>query len=168
MTHQEKIIYAAGFVDGEGCIGVDHNVIKRTYKTTGRYVEYNNFQLRLQVAQKVREPLDLLVELFGGAVKPKVLHGSTYFHWELYNQKALVAISQLFPYMIVKRESAWNGMEFAEMQVATRPKATVARSASDVAKMHAFNAQSRKLNQRNSVATDYTKIEQKETSPIIQ
>lgn len=160
MTRQEKIIWAAGFFDGEGCIGVDHNKIKRTYKTTGRYVEYNNFQLRLQVAQKVREPLDILVELFGGIVKPKKIHGSVYFHWELYNQKAFECVLRLFPYLVVKREAAWNGMEFQDRQRATRPPATKPRSKEHVAELNAFHLKARKLNERSKVARDFTKSEE--------
>ena len=86
------LIYAAGFLDGEGCFGY--------------YVR----SARLECNSTYRPALDFLSSLFGGPVKiykhpPDFKHKQQY-NWRLCGVKAVRAMKQLEPYLKEKRNKA--------------------------------------------------------------
>lgn len=90
MTRLEKVIWAAGFLDGEG------------YFTTKSGVGIAAAQVKLK-------PLEQLQELFGGnisiTVYPKVGQPANWkdlFQWAAYSDTASKACQELLPYLIVK------------------------------------------------------------------
>ena len=85
--------WAAGFVDGEGCI---------TFGTRG------NLYPRVCASQKFREPLDHIRDVLGGvvvALKPWA-NGAQYYEWSANGSVAIAALKVMLPYLRLKREQA--------------------------------------------------------------
>jgi hypothetical protein len=78
--------WAAGFVDGEGAVMLTKSI--------------GQVYIAVRVAQKHRDPLDKLVELFGGKVK--LVKQGAMFEWQIYGQRALEALQRMRPYLLVK------------------------------------------------------------------
>lgn len=90
-----KIAWAAGFVDGEGCIQiVPHR---------------NSHRLRLQVVSTTHAPLAKLQASFGGYLngpyqgKPP---RRPYWQWALDDDRAKAALRAMLPHLTVKRAQA--------------------------------------------------------------
>lgn len=97
-----SIEYAAGFFDGEGCIGI----YPGTYK--GRLAR---FHLRTQLAQNKNS---LTVELFrwfsdtfGGHISTQIsLSGNEKLNWQLHGDKANEFLIAISPYLVLKKPQA--------------------------------------------------------------
>lgn len=94
MTRSEQIIWAAGFLDGEGFIGVSRGVTQRTQKAF--------HQVLVDAAQARRAPLDALVELFGGRVRS----GRRAYYWRVSGKQAEAVLTAIAPYLIAKKAQA--------------------------------------------------------------
>lgn len=79
------VAWAAGFFEGEGCLSIIFNNL-------GGFGGY------VSAWQNAREPLDKLVELFGGKVYPR-RQGRSYV-WELHCKKALPFLKQIYPCIV--------------------------------------------------------------------
>jgi len=93
--------WAAGFVDGEGSIGI--------------YASHHTYSLTLYVGQKYRKPLDKLATLFGGTPyfnKSKTKNGSGLWDWKISSTKARDALVAMLPFLVVKRNQALLAIEF--------------------------------------------------------
>src|SRR5438093_13406436 len=125
MTERDKLIWAAGFFDGEGCVSIVRNIDKRRPKD-GHVLEYERFQLVAVVVNKARAPLDVFVELFGGSLRTqKATNGSTYWKYKLNGKKAVPMLERLLPYMITKSEVIVHGLRLEEYIEGTISKTTV-------------------------------------------
>lgn len=113
MTREQKIIYLAGFIDGEGSIFIT------TRKP--RIEKENNYQYSVQhylylvVVNTNPKPIKLLKEVFGGRIYS--LRGTSCgwrptWRWETVCKKAESIIRELLPYLIVKKEEAELALEF--------------------------------------------------------
>ena len=92
--------YLAGLVDGEGCIRLHPS-------NKGKYRKYYP---RLQVTNTYKPIIDLLVEEYGGAChsssnknKP---HWKEKYDWRLSGDKARELLTELIPYLIIKKDKA--------------------------------------------------------------
>jgi hypothetical protein len=101
-----RIIWAAGFFDGEGCISIIRNVVRR-----GRPVEH--YFLQITAFQNVREPLDVLHALFGGSVKPR----DNGWIWSLSGHSTVTALKELSPFLLVKKAQAEAAILFQSRKV---------------------------------------------------
>lgn len=90
-----NLSYAAGLIDGEGCIGIypnSHN---------------GNYQLRLSVEMTDKAGLLCLYSLFGGkwyfkkANKPRKAR----YIWMIFNRSAAQACEKLLPYLKIKNKN---------------------------------------------------------------
>lgn len=92
MTWQTDAAWAAGFIDGEGCIDLKQNKASAT--------------ARLRVTQVEREPLDKLVEMFGGKIYPKKeKRGRDGYEWQLLGDTNVeFALYQMLEHFTVKRK----------------------------------------------------------------
>lgn len=100
------LAWAAGFVDGEGCI----RTIDCTHK--GRFTTQRWYSITIDVSQVKREPLDKFVELFGGKV---LCHRDEYgpaHVWRAYGSRALNTLEKILPYLVVKKRQAELCIEF--------------------------------------------------------
>lgn len=100
-----RVIYAAGFFDGEGWVSIS---------TRGKRGQP---ALRIGAGQLVKAPLELLASLWGGAI---VQDKKGMYRWHITSARADGALSELIPFLIVKREQAEIGREYYS-QRAPRP-----------------------------------------------
>ncbi len=106
MTRAEKVIWAAGFLDGEAFIGLSIYVYKGSVRPGGSVI--------VDAAQNKPEPLERLVELFGGKVARRKNAYGDFFVWRLYSRKAVAVLRECLPYFAVKRQIAELVVEFSE------------------------------------------------------
>jgi hypothetical protein len=109
-SKRDLVIWAAGFIDGEGCISINRQ----------KHKDHNwwCYTLSLAVSQKTEEPLRRLKEIFGGSMYSYKGYGVTYWRWQLWSHGALRTIKELFPYLLVKREIADTAIRFQEQMTA--------------------------------------------------
>jgi hypothetical protein len=112
MTERDWIIWAAGFVDGEGCISVNKQKMTRQSKTGSRL--WMSYTLGIAVSQKTKAPLERLHSMFGGHLFSYQSCGNTYWRWQHWSHGALEAIKAMLPYLLVKRAIAECGIRFQE------------------------------------------------------
>lgn len=99
---QLEYAWAAGFVDGEGCIRV------RT-----------DYTLVLQVRQCNIEPINKFTVIFGmgkvhGSIPENPRH-KPYWNWMCINQQAKDVLQIMLPYMVVKRQQALLAIHYAQL-----------------------------------------------------
>lgn len=87
MSDQTDIAWAAGFIDGEGCIQIS--------KPPKRV-------MTLKASQKLSNPLQQLKQLFGGNVYQYELICS----WQVSGRMAAQTLERLLPYLTVKQSQA--------------------------------------------------------------
>lgn len=105
-----NIAYVAGFLDGEGYIGIN--------KTT----------LQVKTTQCRKEVLEQLRDEFGGSISDHAWNmtrgpnNRMAWEWSVANQKACNLLEQCLPYLIVKRKEAEFAISFwkAEDRLAKR------------------------------------------------
>lgn len=97
-----SVAWAAGFLDGEGCFTITRSAPRR------------QFAPRIHAAQIVQEPLDKLLELFGGHVALRDTRHRPLWYWEVAGATAVVRVLPLLiPHLLVKRAQAEMLLEFA-------------------------------------------------------
>lgn len=107
------LAWAAGFIDGEGCIGAYTNGL-RSYHV-----------LSLAVSQKYRQPLERLVELFGGTIRVKH-NPKDVFEWRMGGDRAAGILAQLIPYLRTnKKGQAILAIQFQSMKQTNAHKAAL-------------------------------------------
>ena len=107
MTDEQKLIWAAGFIDGEGYV---------TVGSRGAYKGYKSLYLRLGVNHVAKKPLYILHELFGGSLEyqdPEKVTGNRIprTRWICNCTKASKALEHLLPFLVNKREVALLGLK---------------------------------------------------------
>lgn len=104
---QTKLAYAAGIIDGEGCI--------RIVTRKPRYGRSAQHSLMLQVAQKDGILMDWLYGVFGGMIylKNKKTDGTDWiYEWRVMDNKAAEVLKQVLPLLTVKRKQAELALRF--------------------------------------------------------
>lgn len=97
-TRKELIAYLAGFLDGEGSLGIYEN---------GR-----GFMAKMSAGQVDLRPLELLRETFGGSITVDKRSYTTRFststiaQWQVAGNTAYEALLELRPYLLLKGEQA--------------------------------------------------------------
>jgi len=101
--------YTAGFIDGEGWIGIQNNNHRACQSKTGR----NYWQVSIHVSQKDRAVLDWLKKQWGGGnvyLKrgtpryPRTMHSC--HRWCIYSHDAILLLRECLPYFKVKQKQA--------------------------------------------------------------
>jgi hypothetical protein len=95
--------YAAGIIDGEGCITLHHNNAR-----LGNTLN-ESWTSRIIVKMNDGKPLDLLVSLFGGRIDiAHDLRDGIFpsFTWELSSQAAADAAKKMLPFLRTKKKQA--------------------------------------------------------------
>jgi len=100
------IEYAAGFFDGEGCVNC----------SSGRK---NSPFIRILVVNTNLEVLKVFQNFWGGDInknyKPKE-HWKQAYTWRLSHKSALKFLSDILPYLIVKKEQAELAIKFGSIR----------------------------------------------------
>ena len=93
MTSNEAYAWAAGIIDGEGCIAL--------YPCTGGY------NARLVVGNTDRRMLDRLADMFGGNVTPMQQSVQPCWRWQLSDSSRIfTALALMEEYLVAKGEQA--------------------------------------------------------------
>lgn len=113
------VSYLAGFLDGEGC------VYARMRKTSA--------EISFEATQAAVEPLQLLVDTFGGSITSHRNYvGTTMYRWRLSRRVALrVAMTELIPHLRVKREQVRLALELIFLLPSTRNRKPLDSSTSE-------------------------------------
>ena len=116
LQDREKLIaYAAGFFDGEGSIST---TIKKKIRTeTGKMRVISQF--RIAVSQTDPRPLSILKQLWSGRIRPIKRDDKLYykpkFTWRISGNRVVLALTEMLPYLIVKREQAELALELRKL-----------------------------------------------------
>lgn len=106
----EDLAWAAGFIDGEGCVSVTKSARQ------GQPLPY--YRADLIVANTVREPLDKLASIFGGRVvvtRRAIGNRRLTYGWKTTGTAHTASVLRaLLPWLTVKRCQAALVLEFAE------------------------------------------------------
>ena len=99
-----KLAWAAGIIDGEGCI-----LIYQAHTHTGEA-----WVLRLMVVNTSLLMLKRLKHIFGvGTIHPRKRHSSKHqpvWHWEVSTRKAEYVLRLVLPYLVNKKREARLGL----------------------------------------------------------
>lgn len=110
MVTNADIGWAAGIIDGEGCISA-YGYAKK--KSTGK-----NWCFSVAVANTDIRILHRLKELWGGKIikmSAQPLENRPCWRWYLYSQKACEFLQVLRPYLVSKGEQADLALEFGKL-----------------------------------------------------
>jgi hypothetical protein len=113
ISRQTKLAYAAGIIDGEGCISIYRCRVFGNGIYGGKI---KNYRMKVIVTQKDGKIVDWLVGNFGGAI---YLHWkgtkTGYSHeWVISHQKASTFLKQILPFLIYKKPQAEIAIRFQE------------------------------------------------------
>lgn len=107
ITQKEQIAWAAGFFDGEGCIGIY------------RINQGQNFRLHISAGQKNNDlPLLRLQALFGGRISRASEQAHATAYWNITSKAAGEVLQKMLPYLTVKKEQAELGIAFQNRRLA--------------------------------------------------
>jgi hypothetical protein len=95
VNREIKLAWAAGFIDGEGCISIYHQ---------------RGYYLVLTVSQKSKKPLLELQKIFGG--KLYNVRNKKYWMWTLWGENAVPALVEMLPFLVLKKEQAKLAIKF--------------------------------------------------------
>lgn len=107
-----ELAYIAGFLDGEGTIGISKNTPqnpKDPHKTP-------RYELQVAVVNTCLDPLLLCQKRFGGGIytrKHLPRHKLTY-HWTVAQKASVTLIKAVLPYLIIKKRQAELALKFME------------------------------------------------------
>lgn len=102
----EVLAYAAGFIDGEGSIGIARANPRKGWHSRGTTPRY---EAHVTVVNTVREPMEWLYQEFGGHLrnkKPGKEGWKPQYCWVISNRRAVSVLRELLPYLKVKRSQA--------------------------------------------------------------
>ena len=104
MDREQVVIYCAGFFDGDGCISFE--------KVQQRPDASWEYRLRCIINQKFHdEPLHLFLRTFGGRLH---FDGNRTTHL-INGRDAVAMLTELLPFLTVKRDQAEIAVRFFEM-----------------------------------------------------
>lgn len=113
MTKETRIAYIAGIIDGEGCIAITRRKLKRV-KTNNWY-----YQPQVIVGNTNRKLVYFCVDCYGGWIATFKRHNpnwSTIYHWKITGDEMKCLLSDIIPYLIVKRKQAKLVLLFPKYQ----------------------------------------------------
>ena len=104
VNHAYELAWCAGFFDGEGCFSIN-------FQKKDRYLFGGTHQIHMSASQTVKEPLDIMASLLGGAVckasRPTKTNYKPVWKWSVSSADGIrSAILLIQPYLIVKRYQA--------------------------------------------------------------
>jgi len=115
----EELAYAAGIIDGEGCIYIDRFFDKRKKHNNPNYV------LRIRVAMTDFEVPEWLEDKFGGVIylikKDNVKHRDQ-CAWSLNGRNAAEFLKKIETYTKIKLKQIKIGLEFEKLRFDNIPK----------------------------------------------
>ena len=102
------LAYAAGIVDGEGCIWAKFDMNKQGMSTF----------LQLQITMCSENVVAWFAQTFGGSVyiqQPKSFNYRAKFTWQIRGRQVGIVLSSLIPYLKEKKQRAYLAIELSEI-----------------------------------------------------
>ncbi len=107
-TTNEKIIYLAGIVDGEGCIRI----------RKGNRLPYPHYSPSIRIEMTDIIPIKQMSDVFGGnyyTYPPRKEHYKVVYQYDCHNtQRVNIILKSLLPYLQVKKQQAIEVLNFIE------------------------------------------------------
>jgi hypothetical protein len=135
------LAWAAGIIDGEGCIYIDRSLGKK-HATTG-------YTLRLEVTMGHKQAVNQLHKLFGGTFRKSRSFGkknNIAWTWIVCANQAETTLKIIRPYLIIKAQEAKLALRFRLIRRSSWGR--IATSAKVLAQREKFYWQLRKLKPR--------------------
>jgi LAGLIDADG DNA endonuclease family protein len=111
MTKKEELAWAAGLIDGEGCIGID-------FKRKPKEYRHPSYRLRLRVNMTHKETMVRLRDIFKvGTIRlriPKIKRYKKQYVWSTGGNPARKILVSLLPFLCTKLKDAKLGIEFRD------------------------------------------------------
>lgn len=119
MIIDVDLAYAAGLIDGEGCI----QICKHRHS---KYLVGYHYELTVRVAMADAEPILWLKQTFGGSLlySPKKGNNKGMYRWSVSPRLAVKCLNAILPYLKAKRTQAEIALEFQKIK---RPAGTFDR-----------------------------------------
>lgn len=148
--------YIAGFVDGEGYLGIR----KQTNKNC-KLGYHHSLVVKVSQLEKCREPLDYMKEKYGGTISKPTMTGNRrpVVAWELANTKAIKAfLDDVQEYLIVKKPQAQLLREFIAVgKITTRIPSKIDKARDELyAKREPLYLKGLQINRRGLAETERT------------
>ncbi len=107
----EEVAYAAGLIDGEGCISI--------YCNRRNGLDFHYVRLTVQLSYKGLPTLKRMQSAFGGSIASRVEKRNSpptpFYVWRLGQQDACRLLYAMLPYMGIKRANALLALHFNEV-----------------------------------------------------
>ena len=102
MFDKEKLLYLAGIIDGEGCIGIEFQAANKRCRKVDYYIP------RVSVINSSLALIEWLTEHFGGKYHTRKKEaGKKYIYvWNIFGQHMEDVIRAVEPFLIVKNQVA--------------------------------------------------------------
>lgn len=107
---QTDAAWAAGFIDGEGYIGITREYNPKYQKTY--------YKVTLMVGQVHLLPIEKLQLMFGGKVSHRDNKHQGFWTWRVSGENAYSAIRYILPYLVAKKRQAELLLQFGEINPA--------------------------------------------------
>lgn len=117
--NKELLAYTAGFVDGEGYIGIKKYIRSKTKKWSPMYSE------RVSVAGISEKSIRNLNDIVKGYVvfhKKSKLSKRGYWSWEVTENNARIFLNKIIDYLVVKKPEAEIVLKLSENKIKTNRK----------------------------------------------
>ncbi len=104
----ELLAYIAGFLDGEGAVGLYRCNTRKRF----------SYRLEVQLMQVDKRPLDLVKKHYGGSLSVRRHDNPKWqdcWHWMSADKTAERLLRDIYPYLIVKKERAEIALRFRDL-----------------------------------------------------
>lgn len=105
----EELAYAAGIIDGEGCITILCRLPNRKNPKHAR-----SYQPAVIVAMNDPEPIDFLEHYFPASQTSTKRGYKIHHRWSIWSLKAIFFLQNILPYLKVKKMQAQLVIEFQQ------------------------------------------------------
>jgi hypothetical protein len=99
LSEESRRVWMAAWLDTEGCVSIVSTIDK---KNTENRTE--RIHLRVFICQKIKEPLDILKEVYGGCISKH--KQSDIYSWGITAWKAIRFLYDVYPYLLIKKRQA--------------------------------------------------------------
>jgi hypothetical protein len=110
MLSEPEKAYAAGMIDGDGCIGVYNTRTKKDKRAA-------YYQLTVRVCKRSPRIPYWFTQHFPGTVHTgKTAKGYPTWTWQVRNVEAEAVLREIVTYLVLKQDQAKTALEFAELR----------------------------------------------------
>ena len=117
LKDKEFYIYLAGFVDGEGCIGLRKDSSTKNVYRGKLHITNTNLMVLTYIKDKIG-----FGSLYINRKKGSYGNNKTTYVWEVCNRQCLKVLEKIKPYLLVKKEQAGLIIKFQKSVYRTNKK----------------------------------------------